>query len=80
MRDDSIHIELAGFDSQPGLAGRGSWRTAELPISISRSNLGGPFSGRPAPAVAARWLVIDGLAVHVLVGFGTPSPSDAMFD
>jgi hypothetical protein len=33
-----------------------------------------------AGALAARWLVIDGRAVHLLVGFGTTNPSDAMFD
>jgi hypothetical protein len=48
MREDSIQIELAGFDPQPGLAGRGNWKAAELPISIDRSNLDGPFSGKPA--------------------------------
>lgn len=80
MDEDSIHIELAGFDPLPDLAGRGSWKAAELPISVDQSHLGGPFSGMPAPAVAARWLVIDGRAVHVFVGFGTSDPSDAMFD
>jgi hypothetical protein len=48
MREDSIQIELAGFDPQPGLAGCGNWKAAELPISIDRSNLDGPFSGKPA--------------------------------
>jgi hypothetical protein len=34
----------------------------------------------PAPAVAARQLVIDGRGVAAFVGFGTADPSDAMFD
>jgi hypothetical protein len=81
MDEDSIHIELAGFDPHSDeLAGRASWKATELPISIDRSHLGGPFEGMPAPAVAARWLVIDGRAVMVFVGFGTSNPSDAMFD
>jgi hypothetical protein len=81
MDEDSIHIELVGFDPQAdSLAGRASWKEAELPISIDRSHLGGPFEGMPVPAVAARWLVIDGRAVTVFVGFGISNPSDAMFD
>jgi hypothetical protein len=47
MREDSIQIELAGFDPQPGLAGRGNWKAAELPLDRSiqpRRTL----SGKPA--------------------------------
>jgi hypothetical protein len=54
---------------------KGRWVSASLPITVSRSDFA-DFEGVYSPAEAVRWLLIDGHAVLIMVGFGAEHPSD----
>lgn len=76
MTPQSIYVWLAVDPVHEHLQPN-RWVDASLPIHIAPSDFGA-FEGVESPSEAVRWLIVDGEAVLVIVGFGVANPTGAM--